>query len=55
MPERTFHIWRGNKGGGDFADYRVDVDEGMVVLDVILRIQAQQANDLAVRWNCKGW
>ena len=53
MPERTFHIWRGNKGGGDFADYRVDVDEGMVVLDVILRIQAQQANDLAVRWNCK--
>jgi succinate dehydrogenase / fumarate reductase iron-sulfur subunit len=27
--------------------------EGMVVLDVIHAIQAQQANDLAVRWNCK--
>ena len=25
----------------------------MVVLDVIHRIQADQANDLACRWNCK--
>jgi succinate dehydrogenase / fumarate reductase iron-sulfur subunit len=25
----------------------------MVVLDVLHRIQAQQANDLALRWNCK--
>jgi len=25
----------------------------MVVLDVLHRIQARQANDLAVRWNCK--
>ena len=25
----------------------------MVVLDVIHRIQATQANDLACRWNCK--
>ena len=25
----------------------------MVVLDVVHRIQATQANDLAVRWNCK--
>ena len=32
---------------------KTDVQEGMVVLDVILRIQADQANDLAVRWNCK--
>jgi len=53
MAERTFRIWRGNKSGGDFVDYRINVDEGMVVLDVVLRIQAQQANDLAVRWNCK--
>jgi succinate dehydrogenase / fumarate reductase iron-sulfur subunit len=29
------------------------VDEGMVVLDMIHRIQATQASDLAVRWNCK--
>ena len=25
----------------------------MVVLDVVHRIQAEQAPDLAVRWNCK--
>jgi succinate dehydrogenase / fumarate reductase iron-sulfur subunit len=53
MAERKFRIWRGTKDGGGFADYDVHVDEGMVVLDVIHRIQAQQANDLAVRWNCK--
>ena len=27
--------------------------EGMVVLDAVHQIQATQANDLAVRWNCK--
>ena len=31
----------------------VDVAEGQVVLDVIHTIQATQADDLAVRWNCK--
>jgi succinate dehydrogenase / fumarate reductase iron-sulfur subunit len=25
----------------------------MVVLDAVHQVQAQQANDLAVRWNCK--
>jgi succinate dehydrogenase / fumarate reductase iron-sulfur subunit len=49
----TFRVWRGDKDGGDFKDYEVEVSEGMVVLDVIHRIQAEQANDLAVRWNCK--
>ncbi len=53
MSERVFRIWRGDARGGDFADYRVSVDQGMVVLDVLHRIQAQQANDLAIRWNCK--
>ncbi|HET6278114.1 MAG TPA: succinate dehydrogenase/fumarate reductase iron-sulfur subunit, partial [Candidatus Polarisedimenticolia bacterium] len=53
MPERLFRIWRGDSGGGRFVDYGVDVDQGMVVLDVIHRIQARQAGDLAVRWNCK--
>ena len=28
-------------------------DEGEVVLDIIHRLQATQAGDLAVRWNCK--
>ncbi len=46
-------VFRGDAGGGAFVDYRVDSEEGDVVLDVIHRIQATQANDLAVRWNCK--
>jgi succinate dehydrogenase / fumarate reductase, iron-sulfur subunit len=50
---RKFRIWRGDKEGGDFKEFDVDVDPGMVVLDVLHRIQAQQANDLALRWNCK--
>lgn len=42
-----------NQNKGTFKDYEVDVSAGMVVLDVIHLIQAQQAPDLAVRWNCK--
>ena len=53
MSERTFRVWRGDAEGGEFKEYKVRVDEGMVVLDLIHRIQAEQANDLAVRWNCK--
>jgi succinate dehydrogenase / fumarate reductase iron-sulfur subunit len=53
MAVRHFRVWRGDAKGGAFRDYEVDVDEGMVVLDVIHRIQAKQSNDLAVRWNCK--
>ncbi|MCC7382536.1 MAG: succinate dehydrogenase/fumarate reductase iron-sulfur subunit [Deltaproteobacteria bacterium] len=49
----TLRIWRGDEKGGDFADYTTEVDEGMVVLDVVHQVQATQANDLAVRWNCK--
>ena len=52
--KRNFRVWRGNsKGEGALKDYEVDVLEGEVVLDVIFRIQATQATDLAVRWNCK--
>jgi succinate dehydrogenase / fumarate reductase iron-sulfur subunit len=51
--EFTMRIWRGDADGGGFAEYNVPVDEGMVVLDVVFRIQATQAPDLAVRWNCK--
>jgi succinate dehydrogenase / fumarate reductase iron-sulfur subunit len=49
----TFRIWRGDAGGGQFQDYPTKVSEGMVVLDAVHQIQADQANDLAVRWNCK--
>src|SRR5438874_965912 len=53
MPPVTLKVFRGHPAQGDFREYRVDVDEGMVVLDVIHRIQATQAPDLACRWNCK--
>jgi succinate dehydrogenase / fumarate reductase, iron-sulfur subunit len=53
MSKRTFRIWRGDKDGGKFVDYEEEVSEGMVVLDMIHRIQSKQANDLACRWNCK--
>ena len=49
----TLRVFRGGSEGGGFHDYRVAVDPGMVVLDVVHRLQATQAPDLAVRWNCK--
>jgi succinate dehydrogenase / fumarate reductase iron-sulfur subunit len=49
----TFRVWRGDSAGGDFKNYETSVSEGMVVLDAIHQIQAESANDLAVRWNCK--
>ena len=49
----TFRVWRGNAAGGQLVDYTTPVSEGMVVLDAIHQIQAESANDLAVRWNCK--
>src|SRR5258708_29425055 len=53
MSETTMSVWRGNKDGGRYEAYTVPSDEGMVVLDVVHRIQATHAPDLAVRWNCK--
>src|ERR1700681_2965285 len=53
MATATFRIWRGEGETGTFEDYPTDVSEGMVVLDAVHHIQAEQANDLAVRWNCK--
>ena len=53
MPKRTFKIWRGEGHNGEFKEYVVDVDKGMVVLDAIHNIQAEHASDLAARWNCK--
>ena len=53
MAKRHFRVWRGNAEGGEFQSYQEDVDPGMVVLDVLHRIQAKQAGDLAIRWNCK--
>ncbi len=53
MSAVTFQIWRGDRKNGEFREYKTEVSEGMVVLDVIHKIQAEQANDMAVRWNCK--
>src|SRR3954469_23470245 len=53
MAKRVFKVWRGDTKGGDFVQFDINVDPGMVVLDVLHRIQAHQANDLALRWNCK--
>jgi succinate dehydrogenase / fumarate reductase iron-sulfur subunit len=53
MPAMTFNIWRSNENGGAFKEYQTDITEGMVVLDAVLQIQQDHANDLAVRWNCK--
>ena len=48
-----FRVWRGDQAGGQLEDFQVEVNEGEVVLDIIHRLQATQAPDLAVRWNCK--
>ncbi len=51
--DASFRVWRGDPAGGDLVDFTVAVNEGEVVLDIIHRLQATQAPDLAVRWNCK--
>jgi succinate dehydrogenase / fumarate reductase iron-sulfur subunit len=53
MADVTMRIWRGDSSGGDFENYTIAQNEGEVVLDVIHRIQATDAPDLACRWNCK--
>ncbi len=49
----TLRVFRGDREGGRMQDYVVPVAPGMVVLDALHYIQAHQAPDLAVRWNCK--
>ena len=53
MATATFRIWRGDESGGGFHDYTTEIADGMVVLDAVHRVQAEQAPDLACRWNCK--
>ena len=53
MADVTMTVWRGDATGGAFTDYVMPAVEGEVVLDVIHRIQAGPAPDLACRWNCK--
>ncbi|TAK68223.1 MAG: succinate dehydrogenase/fumarate reductase iron-sulfur subunit [Actinomycetota bacterium] len=51
--QASFRVWRGDNDAGALQDFDVEVNEGEVVLDVIHRLQATTAPDLAVRWNCK--
>jgi succinate dehydrogenase / fumarate reductase iron-sulfur subunit len=52
--EAVLGVSRGTlRDGEHFVEYRVPVEEGMVVLDALHWIQANAAPDLAVRWNCK--
>ena len=53
MANVIFNIWRTTSSGGEFREYKTEITEGMVVLDAVHQIQAEHANDLAVRWNCK--
>ena len=53
MATATFQIWRGDRNGGEFKEYKTELSEGLVVLDCVHQIQATQAGDLACRWNCK--
>ncbi len=51
--KRHFRVWRGDSSGGELEDFDVEVNDGEVVLDIIHRLQATEAPDLACRWNCK--
>ncbi len=53
MADAKFRVYRGTAGSGGYQEFSVPLSEGMVVLDAIFHIQAQDAGDLAVRWNCK--
>jgi succinate dehydrogenase / fumarate reductase iron-sulfur subunit len=53
MAEAVLKVFRGDAKGGAFQEFRVPLDPGMVVLDALHYIQAHDATDLAVRWNCK--
>jgi len=47
--ELSLRVWRGDAAAGELAGYTVPVADGEVVLDAVLRLQATQAGDLAVR------
>mgnify|MGYP003579853277 CR=1 FL=1 len=48
-----FRILRGEGEKLQEVEYDVAAETGWVVLDAVLNIQAKQAPDLSVRWNCK--
>ena len=54
MTDVHLSVFRGTPDTeGTFVPFDVPVEDGMVVLDALHWIQANEAPDLAVRWNCK--
>lgn len=53
MPEANLKVFRGEKDTGTFENYKVPIEEGMVVLDAIHYVQQNMDPSIAVRWNCK--
>ena len=51
--KQSFKIQRGDLESTSMVDFEIELDEGMVVLDCVHRIQHEEQADLAVRWNCK--
>lgn len=56
--DREFHVFRGLPDAdgehiGEVKSFTVPVQPGWVVLDALLYLQAHNAPDLAIRWNCK--
>ena len=51
--DAIFRVYRGDASNGEFKEYTVPVEHGMVVLDAMHYIQEHLSPDMAVRWNCK--
>ena len=51
--KQSFKIQRGDLENISMVDFEIELDEGMVVLDCVHKIQHEEQADLAVRWNCK--
>ena len=50
---QDFKILRGEGDEAGLEDFSIELDEGMVVLDCVHRIQHEQQPDMSVRWNYK--
>ena len=51
--KRKIRLQRGEPNNLRLDEFEIEVETGMVVLDAIHLIQATEAPDLAIRWNCK--
>ena len=51
--KRKIRLQRGSQDDPRLEEFEIEIEQGMVVLDAIHRIQATEAPDLAIRLNCK--